>query len=365
MRGRDRMLVALRRGQPDVVPVWELIINEPVIRAICGDCSYADLIEVLDMDGCTAGEDVRFEELGGGCYRCEWGITWGTGAGGILYPLKGPIRDFRDVRDYEPPDPDADYRLESLAQLVDRFKGERCIVFLGHDAFEFSHYLVGGMHRLFRLYYEKPELAHELAEKIVEYKARVMERAVRMGADVLLSGDDYADKHGPFLSPRMFRIFVLPYLKRVVSVAKRLGVPFIKHTDGNVWPILDMIVEAGVDALHPIEPAAGMDIGEVKRRYGDRIAVVGNIDCTVVLPLLSEKEVEEVVKETIAKAAPGGGFILSSSNSIHPGVKPENFLAMVRAARRYGRYPISEDLVRQYSHRNFYAKLFAQPLRRA
>jgi len=64
VRGRDRMLVAPRRGQPDVVPVWELIINEPVIRAICGDCSYADLIEMLDMDGCTAGEDVRFEELG-------------------------------------------------------------------------------------------------------------------------------------------------------------------------------------------------------------------------------------------------------------------------------------------------------------
>ncbi|RLF05265.1 MAG: hypothetical protein DRK00_04835, partial [Thermoprotei archaeon] len=209
-------------------------------------------------------------------------------------------------------------------------------------------------------YYERPELAHELAEKIVEYKARVMERAVKMGADVLLSGDDYADKHGPFLSPRTFRRFVLPYLKRVVSVAKRLGVPFIKHTDGNVWPILDMIVEAGVDALHPIEPAAGMDIGEVKRRYGDRIAVVGNVDCTIVLPLLTEREVEEVVKETIAKAAPGGGFILSSSNSIHPGVKPENFLAMVRAARRYGRYPISDDLIRQYSRRNFYAKIFAQ-----
>jgi len=137
-------------------------------------------------------------------------------------------------------------------------------------------------------------------------------------------------------------------------------VPFVKHTDGNVWRILDLLVEAGIDALHPIEPAAGMRIDEVKRRYGDRIAVIGNVDCSIVLPLLSEHDVVEVVKETIAKAAPGGGFVLSSSNSIHPGVKPENFLAMVKAAREYGRYPILEEFAREYSTKDFYARVFGK-----
>jgi len=357
VRGRDRMLTALRRGVPDAVPVWELIINEPVIGAL-GYRSYADLVEGLDLDGCTAGEDLKYVEIGPGEYRCEWGIVWRMSSNRILYPVKGPIKDFQEVRSYEPPDPDVDHRLESLAALVDRFKGEKCIVFLGHDAFEFSHYLVGGLARLFELYYRAPELAHELAEKVIEYKCRVMERAVKEGADVLLSGDDYANASGPFLSPALFAKFVLPYLKRCVNVAKRLGVPFVKHTDGNVWRILDMLVEAGIDALHPIEPAAGMRIEEVKRRYGDRIAVIGNVDCSIVLPLLSELDVVEVVKETIAKAAPGGGFVLSSSNSIHPGVKPENFLAMVKAAREYGRYPIPEELAREYSARDFYAKIF-------
>jgi len=358
VKGRDRMLAALRGREPDLVPIWELIINDPVVEAICGSCSYTDLIELLDMDGCTACESMRFEKLGGRRYRCEWGIVWKVGSNGLLYPIKGPLRNAKDVYEYSPPDPDADYRLGILYTLVDRFKGERCIVFLGHDAFEFSHYLVGGIDKLFNLYYRQPDVAHSLAEKVVEYKARVMERAVKEGADVLLSGDDYADRHGPFLSPSMFRRFILPYLKEVVGVAKRLGVPFIKHTDGNLWPILDLLVEAGIDALHPLEPAAGMDIGRVKRLWGDRIAVVGNVDCSVVLPLLDEHDVEEVVKETIAKAAPGGGFVLSSSNSIHPGVKPQNFLAMVRAARKYGKYPIDEDLIKEYSQADFYKRVF-------
>jgi uroporphyrinogen decarboxylase len=103
-----------------------------------------------------------------------------------------------------------------------------------------------------------------------------------------------------------------------------------------------------------------MRIEEVKRRYCDRIAVIGNVDCSIVLPLLSEHDVVEVVKETIAKAAPGGGFVLSSSNSIHPGVKPENFLAMVKAAREYGRYPIPEEFAREYSTRDFYAGVFGK-----
>jgi uroporphyrinogen decarboxylase len=148
------------------------------------------------------------------------------------------------------------------------------------------------------------------------------------------------------MSPNHFREFVLPYLKQSVDAAHACGVPFIKHTDGNIWPILDMMVdEAGIDAIDPLEPLAGMDIGEAKARYGDRIAVIGNIDCTELLPHATEAEVEVAVQETIAKAAPGGGFILASSNSIHPAVKPDNYRAMVDAGRRWGEYPLDQTMI--------------------
>jgi len=82
-----------------------------------------------------------------------------------------------------------------------------------------------------------------------------------------------------------------------------------------------------------------MDIGEIKKDFWKKTCRLGNIDCGFLLVLGSPDEVRQSVKETIAQAAPGGGYIISSSNSIHPGCKPENYLAMVEAAREYGHYP--------------------------
>lgn len=327
-----------------------------------------------DLDGITVFEDMKLEPLGKAeqkelvwrgrtiltgtreIVRDEWGIVWGITDFGIPYPIDGPIKEPADLKTYNPPDPDAPHRLQSLREAVKRFKGKRAIVFLTHDGFEFPHYLRGGMENLLLDYYDNPRLAHELAEMVIDYKVRLMKRAIREGADAVVSGDDYANQHGTVMSPQHFREFILPYLKRSIDAAHDEGVPFIKHTDGNIWAILDDMVQAGIDALDPIEPAAGMDIGEVKAKYGDRIAVIGNVDCSFVLTRGTVEEVEEAVKETIAKASPGGGHILASSNSIHPAVKPENYKAMVEAARKYGRYPIDPDLIAQYRSRNYIAR---------
>ena len=117
----------------------------------------------------------------------------------------------------------------------------------------------------------------------------------------------------------------------------------IKHTDGNILPILDMIVDSGIDALDPIDPISGLDIGDMKRRLGHKVALKGNVDCAHTLTNGTEKQVVEETISVIRKAAEGGGLIVSSSNSIHSGVKPGNYLAMWNAIRTYGRYPIRLD----------------------
>jgi uroporphyrinogen decarboxylase len=374
MTGYERFMIALlRKGEPDRVPLWELIINEPTLSA-WGAKSLEEFVEMEDLDGITIFEDMKLETLGTAeqkelvwrgrtiltgtrqVVRDEWGIIWGITDFGIPYPIDGPIKEPADLKTYTPPDPEAPHRLQSLREAVKKFKVRRAIVFLTHDGFEFPHYLRGGMENLLLDYYDNPRLAHELAEMVIDYKIRLMRRAIREGADAVVSGDDYANQHGTVMSPQHFRQFVLPYLKRSIDAAHDEGVPFIKHTDGNIWAILDDLVQAGIDALDPIEPAAGMDIGEVKAKYGDRIAVIGNVDCSFVLTRGTVEEVEEAVKETIAKASPGGGHILASSNSIHPAVKPENYKAMVEAARKFGRYPIDPELVTQYRSRNYIAK---------
>lgn len=358
MTGRERFLTALRREQPDKVPIWELIINEPTLSGLFGNIGYFALAEKLDLDAITVFENHRTQDLGNGLIRDEWGIVWGIEECGVSYPVEGPIKSKADLDAYRAPDPNADYRLDTLREAVKRFRGEKAITICCHEAFEFSHYLIG-MDNLLMAYLEDPELAHRLARIVVDYKKAVMRRAVSEGLDVVVSGDDYAYRTGPLMSPEHFREYCAPYIREMAECAHECGVPFVKHTDGNIWSILDDIVGAGVDAIDPIEPIAGMDIGEVKAKYGARVAVVGNVDCTEILTHGSREEVIDAVKETIAKASVGGGHIIASSNSIHPGVKPENYRTMVEAAREFGVYPLDERMVAEYRTRKYISKYVA------
>jgi uroporphyrinogen decarboxylase len=375
MNSYERMMIAVRGGQPDRVPVWESIINKPVIKALHpelfdsaekeaiydrgsqgGYLLQADFVEKEDLDGITIFEDFRVQRwIDDYTYVDEWGITWQVPSYGIPYVVKHPIKTESDLDKLSIPDPDADYRLKSLEDAVKRFKGKRVIVFLGHEAFEFSHYL-RGMENLLMDYILNPDFVKRIARIVMDYKRKVLERAAEVGADILLTGDDYAHRNGPIMSPEHFEEFVLPYLQEAVDVAKEKGVPFIKHTDGNLWQILDLIVDTGIDVLDPIEPMADMDMGQVKEKYGSRIAIAGNVDCAQLLPEATEEEVVEAVKETLSKGAVGGGFILASSNSIHPAVKPENYRVMVEAARRYGQYPLDSKMVMEYQKKNYITK---------
>jgi len=370
MTGRERFMTALRRQEPDRVPVWELIVDPPTLTA-GGARDMHEFADQEDLDGVTVFEDSTRAPLsasaaqsfrmrgdqpvtaGTRLERDDWGIVWATPAGGPAYPVAGPLATAADVRRFRPPDPDDPTRLRTLRVAVDRFKGKRAVVFCCHDAFEWPHYLRGGMEPLFEDWMEEPLLALELAAMASDWKMRLMRNAIKAGADAVVSGDDYAAGVGPVMSPAHFRRFIVPFLKRTVDAAHALNVPFIKHTDGNLWPILDDLVGTGIDALDPIEPKADMDIGAVKAKYGTRIALVGNLDVSALLPRATPEEVEEAVKETIAKAAPGGGYILASSNTIHPGVKPENYHAMAQAARRWGNYPLDPKFVREFRDRDY------------
>ena len=355
MNGQERMMAAMRRETPDRVPVWELIVDDAVIESLYGDISYHDFVEEEDLDGVTVFEDTRIDrwEDDTTCVD-EWGITWGVEPTGLTYPAGHPIADEEGLADWERPDPDDEGRLETLRQAVDRFKGEKAVVFLSHDAYEYLHYL-RGMDQLLMDYVLNPDLVHRLARMVIDYKKRVVERAIEIGADIIVTGDDYAYRKGPMMSPDQFREFILPYLKEVVEVAHSRDVPFMKHTDGKLWPIMDDLVEAGIDCLDPLEPIAGMDIGRVKNEYGDRLAVAGNVDCGQLLCRGSREAVREAVKETIAKGSPGGGHILASSNSIHPAVDPENYRVMVETAREFGDYPLDPDWVAEYRQKDYMA----------
>ena len=342
MNNRERALCALHGNTPDMVPIFELHIDEKVRRGMCSGCSYEDFVELFDFDIAMTGtpsDNYRMKPLDreSRIYRDEWGVVRQFSDQAVSFPMEGPIKSERDLDIYTPPDPCDPYRFRSLITLVERFRGKRLIGMHVHDAFSYPSYL-RGMDTLLMDLIDNPGLVHRLVDISVDHSVKLMKRAVELGAELFVFGDDYAGTKGPFMSPDHFREFFLPGIQEVVRAAKEMNTLVIKHTDGNIKPILPMIVDTGIDGLHPLDPVAGMDIAAVKKAHGDRICVIGNIDTGKVLSDATTIEVEENVRRIIEQAAPGGGYIISSANSIHVKVKPDNYAAMLRAARRYGNY---------------------------
>ncbi|HID22945.1 MAG TPA: hypothetical protein EYP14_11175, partial [Planctomycetaceae bacterium] len=205
------------------------------------------------------------------------------------------------------------------------------------DPFKVSWRRRGSMQALLCDYVLNPKLVHGLARVATDFVLAAIDMAVDFGADVIVVPGDLAGEHTTIMSPEHFREYTKPYHREMVEHAHKRGVKIVKHSDGNIWPILDDLVEVGFDGIHPIQPQC-MSIAEVKQYLRGKACVLGNIDCRNLLPFGSEEDVVQTVKETIERVAPDGGFIISSSNSIHPGCKPENYVAMARAAHEYGRY---------------------------
>ncbi len=186
--------------------------------------------------------------------------------------------------------------------------------------------------------FENPEFVHAIARLTLDFNLQMLEMLAEAGIDVLIIEDDIASSKAPLISPAYFKEFVNPYNKKVVERAHEIGLKVIRHSDGNLWPLLDTLLETGYDGLNPLEPQGGMDLKRVKEYCGDKLCLLGNIDCIELLPEGTPQEVDAAVKQAIEDAAEGGGLVICSSNSLHPGVSPENCIAMFEAVIKYGNY---------------------------
>ena len=117
--------------------------------------------------------------------------------------------------------------------------------------------------------------------------------------------------------------------------------PVMMHSDGHIRPLMDMLVSTGINAYHPIERGAGMDLNDVKQTYGDRICLMGNVDNKTTLVTGSTADVIAETKECIRIAAPGGGYVLASDHSVKDDMPNENIFTLYETGRKYGKYPIS------------------------
>ena len=196
-----------------------------------------------------------------------------------------------------------------------------------------------------KLLFKKPQFIEKVFRDRGDFMVALTENMLDLGAETILILDDAGFKGSPFLSPKMYEKYVAAQLKRVSDKVHASDGKVMMHSCGDVTKLLDVIINAGVDALHPWESLAGMDIFKAKETYGDKLTLIGNVPIDM-LTHGTPQDVEEYVKKLIKICAPGGGYMLSTGHSVSFSVDLENYEMMLEAGRKYGTYPINIDDIR-------------------
>lgn len=360
MTSKERVLIALNNGQPDRVPIFELWINEAsyfklaevlglyvperkAAKDMFGDETpesrdlFCEVFKALDLDSTCTDYSTGMKQIGEDTAVNKFGVILRLSEYGEPLPTEGPIKGSSDIKGFDMVSKLGPEDCEGTARIIGKLGRDRAHFVMVSDPFQISWFLRGGMEHLLIDFVENPQLVHDLAKICVDFQIAAIDRVLEVGADVIVINGDLAGETTTFMSPDHYREYIKPYQEQVIHYVHGRGAKVIKHTDGNIWSILDDLVEIGFDGIHPFQPQC-MDIGEVKRHLAGETCILGNIDCRNLLPFGTVDEVEKVVKETIEVAALGGGYIISSSNTIHPGCKPENYIAMICATHKYGVY---------------------------
>ncbi len=339
MTSRERVLTALQGKEPDRIPYCELAIDRALAQQLMGWGEPSSQASNLEANAYTVEEAkalAAFLHLDNISYvlRAPVYAKKHAGQDGRLFYGEGLITSEADLALLQLPDPH-DGALYAEAEQFARQKGDYAAWFVTRIGIFPTMLSLGTEDFCLALYDNRPFIETVL-DRYCDWIAVVAERVCRLDFDVFASTDDMAFNTAPFFSPAVFRDLVLPRYRRV---AEKITLPWIIHSDGNLLPFLDDLAGLGIAGLHPIEKGA-MDIRAMKRTWGDRLCLLGNVDLNL-LGMGSPEAVDREVQELIRDIGPGGGYIVTSGNSLAGYLRPENVLALARAVQKYGRYPLT------------------------
>jgi len=233
------------------------------------------------------------------------------------------------------PNPNTEEETFRLIDLVREKSQDKYFLMLHGDA----TYGIPSGSEMMEFSYELQDKPKKIKEEAKQKVRAALERAERIanhgGLDGFALYSDYCLNKGPFLSPELFSDFVTPYLAKLIQGYRDMGFYVIKHTDGNIMSILDQLLEARPHALHSLDPQAGVDIAEIKRLCGNKICLIGNVNCGV-LQTGTDEEVIESVRYALQNGMPGGGYIFSTSNCIYTGMRLSRYELMLDVWRKEG-----------------------------
>lgn len=339
MNSKERVKAILQGQIPDHPPWQEIGLHTQVVSALSGirlersnsgyHPHYGSGLKAYEKELDTyikVSEKIGLDVV----WLKHWHLAGFAGEKGSAYDA-GTIKNMEDWEETLKSAPDE--HEHSWYECVEPFvkKVRKTDLAMGFEtSFGFSAVLDAiGFRDFCYAIYEKPELIRTIFDWYVNRSMQIVEEFLPYNPDLILLGDDIAFGQGPFISPPKMEELFFPGMKKIADICP---FPWIYHSDGNLLPVMDSLLELGMRGIHPIEPYGTMDIVKVKEQYGDRIVLSGNLDMNLI-SRGKAMDIEREVKLLFKKVGYNGGWILSSSNSIDNGANPENVKAMGKAIR--------------------------------
>jgi len=362
MNSRERVLASLSHQEPDRVPIQASFTPEFAWRlrehlglhSQGGDNPHGgaehDLEKILGLDiiqysvGIANSYYLKEEEE----YVCEWGIKWKRvpyttpfGVGHYTEIATHPLATDEALVSYSPPSPHREELYAPLRTILNEFGKTHFILGVTVcTVFEGAWYL-RGMDRLLMDMVTDEEKANAVLDIPFYFHLEAARRLTAMGVDGIWLGDDVGTQRGMLLSPELWRRYLKPRLATICREVKNINphVHIAYHSDGNIYPIIDELIEIGIDILNPVQPRA-MDPAFLKKRYGKNLSFWGTIDEQHTLPFGTPQEVQREVLERLSVMGRDGGFIVAPTHHVQLDTPLENFFAFLETARNSGCYPI-------------------------
>lgn len=351
MTSRERFLIALQGGKPDRIPIHEHLFSLKLQKELLGYTTplydgkaQVKLAAKLGIDSiwtpingfCGIEEEFHAEDE---LYKDEWGVTYKKNGWPIIAQIDVPVKSREDWEKYQLPEVNTSYRTRILKDVVGANKSDLAVVLGLLGPFTMLSWYISDFESLAVFMYTDPDLVHEMNEAYLDWALKALELAVKAGGiDCVQISDDWGGTNNLLLSPTHFRQFFIPYFKRLVKAIKSYGFPVIMHNDGCIWGVLEDLADCGIDGLHPVERAAGMDLKRVKEMFNGRITPIGNVNNKVTMESSNPEDVKKEVIECINEAASGGGYIISTDHSIHDNIPTINVLTLVETVKQKGCY---------------------------
>ena len=350
---KNRLIACVKGEKTDRVPNFEILIEDEHVEKFLGKKAGNTLGVGGDpAKGSEAAEGVRPMYPKDYIELCQIIGQDAIAMEAFWTPIKtkkedGTIRllndrSFKSRDDLEriiwPDENDLEERLQYVREYIKAAEGTNIgVIFGGACIFQTLYEFVIGMHDCMIMMMQEVDLFNELMSKSADYFSELIKRAIVEGVDMFFLADDFAYNKGFFVRPELFEKLWKPHFDKIMAPAREANVPIMFHSDGKVDDGIEMLLDMGVSCITPMDPS-GVDYKDYKKRYGNRVTLHGNIDLQWPLATGTPQDVEKNVKEHMETLKPGGRWIAGSSHSIVNYIPHENFVTMINAIHKYGKY---------------------------